>query len=177
MIHEYSENGTEFQCAKCLVKYEKKYVLVAHIAQRHGLKCLMCAEKYSKITDLKEHFALVHGTASVFTKHIKKSVEKSKPLRIESMKILDASSSETMFHLESKSGESTKSKSVCKEETEKKIKKVVKAKWNGSYSVMVVDGKTYKINDKQRTSLDKIMPKVKVNTASIIYFSRNKLFK
>ena len=55
-----------------------------------------------------------------------------------------------------------KSKSVCKEETEKKIQKVVKAKWNGKYSVMVVDGKTYKINDKQRTSLDKIMPKVKV---------------
>jgi hypothetical protein len=27
-----------------------------------------------------------------------------------------------------------------------------------------VDGKTYKINDKQRTSLDKIMPKVKVST-------------
>ena len=78
------------------------------------------------------------------------------------MKILDASSSETMFHLESKSGENIKSKFVCKEETEKKIKKVVKAKWNGSYSVMVVDGKTYKINDKQRTSLDKIMPKVKV---------------
>ena len=36
------------------------------------------------------------------------------------MKILDASSSETMFHLESKSGENMKSKSVCKEETEKK---------------------------------------------------------
>ena len=86
------------------------------------------------------------------------------------MKILDASSSETMFHLESKSGENIKSKSVCKEETEKKIKKVVKAKWNGSYSVMVVDGKTYKINDKQRTSLDKIMPKVKVNTAGNINF-------
>ena len=78
LIHEYSENGTEFQCAKCLVKYEKKYVLVAHIAQRHGLKCLMCAEKYSKIADLKEHFALVHGTVSAFTKHLKKSVEKSK---------------------------------------------------------------------------------------------------
>ena len=93
------------------------------------------------------------------------------------MKILDASSSETMFHLESKSGENIKSKSVCKEETEKKIKKVVKAKWNGSYSVMVVDGKTYKINDKQRTSLDKIMPKVKVNTAANVYFSRNKLFR
>ena len=61
-----------------MVKYEKKYVLVSHIAQRHGLKCLMCAEKYSKITDLKEHFALVHGTASAFTKHLKKSIEKSK---------------------------------------------------------------------------------------------------
>ena len=51
---------------------------MAHIAQRHGLKCLMCTEKYSKIADLKEHFALVHGTASAFTKHLKKSVEKSK---------------------------------------------------------------------------------------------------
>ena len=92
------------------------------------------------------------------------------------MKILDASSSETMFHLESKMEENMKSKSVCKDETEKKIQKVVKAKWNGSYSVMVVDGKTYKINDKQRTSLDKIMPKVKVNTAATIYFSRNKFY-
>ena len=90
------------------------------------------------------------------------------------MKILDASSSEPIFQLESKREENVKSKSVCKDETEKKIKKVVKAKWNGSYSVMVVDGKTYKINDKQRTSLDKIMPKVKVNTANI-YFLRNKL--
>ena len=86
------------------------------------------------------------------------------------MKILDASSSETMLHLESKREGNIKSKSVCKEETEKKIKKVVKAKWNGSYSVMVVDGKTYKINDKQRTSLDKIMPKVKVNTAANAYY-------
>ena len=38
----------------------------------------MCAEKYSKIADLKEHFALVHGTASAFTKHLKKSVENLK---------------------------------------------------------------------------------------------------
>ena len=46
---------------------------------------------------------------------------------------------------------------------EEKIKKVVKAQWTGSYSVMVVDGKTYKINDEQRKNLEKIMPKVQVN--------------
>ena len=91
------------------------------------------------------------------------------------MKILDASSSEPIFHLESKREENIKSKTVCKDETEKKIKKVVKAKWNGSYSVMVVDGKTYKINDKQRTSLDKIMPKVKVNTGYHILSKEGKV--
>ena len=59
-------DDSEYQCAKCGVKYPKKHNLIQHIVAKHGLKCSMCDEKLSTMGDLKIHFTNIHGLENAY---------------------------------------------------------------------------------------------------------------